>query len=343
MADWTIPEEITLIGRHQAAGGLPPTVPSTPFRGWGYLTWLQTVAPSDVSRLHAEIEHYTDGMLPIRRSAQVVLSVHDMSVVRQWRTHPARRLLRVPLAIVSPKLADLVVVPSMATAQEVMRVCGVNHRKIEVVPYGVREDARPALPSEVLTVLGRYDLEPGRYVLALGTIEPRKNHSRLIHAFEIARMRGAIPRDMKLSIAGAAGWHAAPILQRAQRSEAWRDIRLLGYVPSSDLGPLLTGAAAVAYPSLYEGFGLPVVEAMACGAATVTSNISSMPEVAGDAGFLVDPLDPGDIARGLAEAVAAHRDHPVQTSQRAMRRAAEFTWARAADRLRSLYRRLLDG
>jgi glycosyltransferase involved in cell wall biosynthesis len=331
--------DLALIGKHDSAVDLPEQARSTRFSGRGYIAWVQLRAEADVKRLGADIGHFTDGVSPLVRHGTTVVSIHDMSVVRAWRTHPARRRLRIPFALAAPHLADLIIVPSRSTADEVFRLSRVSHRKVEVVPYAPRRGMVPADDPTVQRVLGHHGLTRHTYILALGTIEPRKNHIRLVQAFEIAVRSNAIPPDMQLVIAGNAGWHARPILERIGHSTVTGRIHRLGYVPAQDLGPLLTGAAAVAYPSLYEGFGLPVIEAMACGAATVTSTISSMPEVAGDAGFLVDPYDPHDIARGLVEAIRANQSDRSSTSAAAVSRAGEFTWERTAKAVIDLYRR----
>lgn len=335
-------DDLVLIGKHDTAVDLPGQARSTRFTGRSYIAWLQLRAVRDVRRLGSDIGHFTDGMSPFVRHGRTVVSIHDLSVVRAWQTHPARRLLRVPFALAAPHLADLVIVPSQATADEVARLSRVSRRKIEIVPYAPRRGMTPADDSAIERVLGQHRLTRNGYILALGTIEPRKNHIRLVEAFEIGARSNAISPDMQLVVAGNAGWHARPILERMTHSSVANRIHRLGYVPAEDLSPLLTGAAAVAYPSLYEGFGLPVIEAMACGAATVTSNISSMPEVAGDAGFLVDPHDPQDIARGLAEAAQASRTHHSSTVAAAVARASEFTWERTARTVIDLYRTRLS-
>lgn len=337
LADELPEDELVLIGRRDGSAGLPIQSRSTPLSG-SYMWWLQTTASRDIKRTGADIGHFSDGSVPFVRASRTVVSIHDLSLVRLWRTHPVRRLLRVPFALVAPHLADLVIVPSRATADEVMRLTGIRAGKIEVMPYAPQYQMAPADDATMDAALARHDLARHGFILAVGTIEPRKNHARIVEAFEILARTKSIPPDLALVIAGHPGWHAEPILKRISSSPVASRIRRLGYVPAEDLQPLLSAAAVVAYPSLYEGFGLPVVEAMACGAPIVTSNLSSMPEVAGDAGFLVDPYDVADIARGLAEAARAGTTDRKGVATKAIAQAATFSWQRAATLATDLYR-----
>jgi glycosyltransferase involved in cell wall biosynthesis len=160
----------------------------------------------------------------------------------------------------------------------------------------------PALDADAVARLG---LEPGRFILAPGTLEPRKNHRRLVRAFE---MLAARDRGMRLVIVGAPGWGYRPILKAIEQSPVRDRILLTGFVDDELLASLLRTCALVAYVSLYEGFGLPVTEAMSAGAPVVTSSVSSLPEVAGDAAVLVDPDDPVAIHRGLVTWADAARE-----------------------------------
>jgi glycosyltransferase involved in cell wall biosynthesis len=323
-------DELALIGRRAGVIGLPSGLEEGPPISGRYMSWLQTRASRDVKRLKADVAHYSDGMVPLVRQGRTVLSVHDLSVVAQWRTHPARRLLRVPFVVASPHLADLVLAASQATADELMRLTGIKAAKIEVLHYAPYDALSPASADSISETLARYGLSKRGYVLALGTIEPRKNHARLVEALEILDRRGGLPRDLQLVVAGGAGWHSKPILRRFKESALSSRISVLGYIPAEDVGPLLSAAEVVAYPSTYEGFGLPIVEAMARGAAVVTSNVSSMPEVAGNAGFLVDPLDAADVARGIGDALDAVGADRAGIANRALTQANKFSWDKTA-------------
>jgi glycosyltransferase involved in cell wall biosynthesis len=303
-----------------------------------YLGWVELGSARQGRRAGADIVHYSDGIAPLVRHGRTVLTVHDMSVVRQWRSHPWRRYGRLPLVLSSPRLADVILAPSRATADELMRLCGTPSSKIEVVSEAPQGELRPVDAATMGEVLSRYRLEPRSYVIAVGTIEPRKNHSRLISAFGQLHSKGEVPAGLKLVIAGQAGWRCQAVLEQAAADP--ERIRVLGYVPGADLSALMAGSGATAYVSLYEGFGLPVIEALAYGAPTVTSNLSSMPEVAGEAAFLVDPTDVADIARGIREALQAGAQDPAGVAKRATHQASLFSWARNARETIEIYRRL---
>jgi alpha-1,3-rhamnosyl/mannosyltransferase len=283
----------------------------------------------------------TDGVAPIIRHLPVVLTIHDMSVVARPRDHPWYRWARIPFVASAARLADAVIVPSIATAAEVRRISGVRRDRVTVIPYAAQRPMAPATASEIRRVTESHGLADQPYLLALGTLEPRKNHRRLIAAFESLVATGSIAPSTRLVLVGGTGWRHQAILDAIEISPVRDQIRRLGYVPAEDLEGLLTGARVVAYVSLYEGFGLPVVEAMACGAATVTSSASSMPEVAGNAAFLVDPTRVESIADGIAAAWDATEDDRLGVAQRAVARSNEFSWDRAAEATLEVYRRVL--
>ena len=165
-------------------------------------------------------------------------------------------------------------------------------------------------------VLERLRLTPNSYVLHVGTLEPRKNIARLVEAFE----RAADGRpDLRLVLAGAPGWRFGPIERRIAASPLADRIMVAGYLDEPDLAALVESAAVVAYVSLYEGFGMPVLDALALGAAVVTSNTAAMPEAAGGGAILVDPRDVGDIARGLGEALETRVDLRARAQSRTYR------------------------
>lgn len=200
-----------------------------------------------------------------------------------------------------------------------------------------RSGSGPAKPEAVAVVLDGHGLVRDRYVLSPGTIEPRKNHYRLIRAFEDLVRRGQIDDDINLVVAGGQGWGSALVDTAIDESPYASRIRRLGYVPDDDMAALMTGAGIVAYVSTYEGFGLPILEAMACGAPVVTSAVSSMPEAAGDAALLVDPYVTASIARGIVDGLVGR----ARLAEASIAHARMFSWERTAKATLDVYAAVL--
>jgi glycosyltransferase involved in cell wall biosynthesis len=276
------------------------------------------VLPAERAVGGCDVWHHTNYMLA-RVSPRVpqVMTVHDLA----WRRVPgchterAGEALDAILAAAVGRCAAFLV-PSEATARDVEELLGVARDRIHVAPLGV-EPAFFDLPARA---------PAGRpYVLAVGTLEPRKNYPRLIRAFRKSGL------DADLRIVGKRGWLSDEVVAAAGDGVAW-----LGHVPEVELRALLAGAAAVAYPSLLEGFGLPVLEALAAGKPVLTSDIEPLRSVAGDAAVLVDPRDEEAIADGLRR-VVNDSDLRADLARRGPARAREFTWERCAAATRAAY------
>ena len=243
---------------------------------------------------------------PLRSPAPVVLTVHDLAIVRRPEAFPAwhRNYGRIGLRATA-HAADAVVALSEFTKEEVEDLLGVPAARIRVVPNGIDPVFRPDGPAA-----------EGDYVLTVATLEPRKN---LGLAVEGARLAG-----VELRVVGARGWGGIEV-------DGWA-----GFVPDDELARLYRGARCVLYPSLYEGFGLPIVEGMACGVPVVTSRGGATEETAGGAAVLVEPLDAASVAAGIEEA-SRRRDELVALG---LARARELTWERSADLVEALWREL---
>jgi glycosyltransferase involved in cell wall biosynthesis len=193
-------------------------------------------------------------------------------------------------------------------------------------------------PDRCLMVRERYGL-PAQYLLFVGTLEPRKNLTTLLHAYALLRAEG-LGDGLKLVIAGRAGWLYADIFATVKTLALEGEVIFSGFVADEDLPDLYRGARLFVFPSLYEGFGLPILEAMASGIPVITSTTASMPEVAGDAAILVDPHDPKAVAEGMARVLAG--DQVRQTLiQRGLRRAQQFAWDSVARTTLDVYMALL--
>ena len=260
-------------------------------------------------------------VIPLAHPPRSVVTVHDVGYrVYPW-AHPLLDRLYLEVSTrYNVKVARRVIADSAATRRDIVRFYGVSPRKVKVVYPGVDPSFRPVDKSIVESVKARYGIR-GEYFLFVGTVQPRKNVVRLAKAFELFRRRTKAP--VKLVIAGKRGW-----LYRKAAPPPSEDILLLGYVPREHLPALMSGARLFVFPSLYEGFGFPVLEAMACGTPVMCSTTSSLPEVAGDVGFLVDPLNVEEMAAVMQR--VWEEGVPRELIARGMRRAEGFSWARCA-------------
>jgi glycosyltransferase involved in cell wall biosynthesis len=269
------------------------------------LAWYPVGLPRAARRARVDVLHCTTYRGPLGSRPPAIVTVHDLAVFRHPEAFPrwARTFGRtvVPHMI---RAAQRVIAVSEFTRRELVEVLRVPEERIRVIPNAVDEEFRPDGPAA-----------EGDYVLAVGTLEPRKNLARL---GEAARLAG-----LELRVVGAPGWGDVSV------NGSW-----LGELPDDELARLYRGARCFAYPSLYEGFGIPILEAMACGAPVVTSVGGATEEVAGGAAVLVDPRDPAEIARGIAEA-AARRD---ELRRLGLERARLANWAAVAAETVEVYR-----
>jgi glycosyltransferase involved in cell wall biosynthesis len=233
--------------------------------------------------------------------------------------------------------ADVLIAISEQTKRDIVAYLGIEPARIHVVPGGVGpEFARSAELSAVRASLAPFGLEPDSYVLHVGTIEARKNLPRLVEAYAQARrfLRSPIPR---LVLAGERGYRAAEVDESINQHGVSDHVSMLGRVRQEFMPALYAGAIALVYPSLYEGFGLPPLEAMASGTPVIASKADAIREVVGEAGVLVDPRDVGELGRAI-RSVAGDPEKRSRLSADGLVRASRFTWESAARRLRDVYR-----
>lgn len=275
-----------------------------------------------------DLLHAPDFVLPPTR-ARTLLTVHDLTFL----VHPAcaEAGLRAYLSQAVPRAlarADRVLVDSQATANDLTRLLGVNPERVRLLYPGVEPHFRPLPPAELGSVRTELGL-PATFLLFVGTLEPRKNLVRLIEGFAQAKL----PPSTALVIAGKRGWLYEAIFAKVTELGLHERVRFLDFVADAQLPALYNLAQAFVYPSLYEGFGLPVLEALACGTPVVTAGVSSLLEVAGTAAVLVDPHDPAAIALGIEQAL---RTAP-QLREAGPRQAQRFSWDQAAQDLLACY------
>ena len=287
--------------------------------------WEQRLLPLEIAVRRLDVLHSPDYIPPFVRTCRSVITVHDLAFLR-WpelltpdsRAYFNRQIQR------AVRSADAIIAVSQATKQDLIELLGVPPEQIRVVYEAAGYE--PAVPEpDWLETQGL----PPDYVLFAGTFEPRKNLPRLIEAFAEVRRRGFAG---KLVLAGRPGWLAQPVLEAVERHAD--DVLVREVDPR-----LYAGARALAFPSLYEGFGLPLLEAMRVAVPVLTSNLSSLPEVAGDAALLVDPLDVDAIANGLWR-ILSDADLAAQLSAKGRARAREFSWERAARETLDVYHSL---
>lgn len=336
---------------------LPPLGPNFALRSLPLRRlWTHARLGPELARRPPDVLFVPSHVIPLLHPAESVVTIHDLGYLAFPESHTARRRLELHLTTRwSLRAARRVIAISQATRDDLVRHYGADPAKIRVVHHGLSAGFRPASLEQIAATKARYAIDRP-YFLYVGTIQPRKNLARLIEGFGLlgAGGRGAggeagaggayairpgesspapqtpapSPQPL-LVIAGRRGWLSAPIERRAAELGVAERVRFVGYVPDADLPALLSGALAFVFPSLYEGFGMPVLEALACGAPVLTSRTSALPEVAGDAAQLVDPLDTAAIAAGMAR-LASDADLRADLRARGLARAAAFTWERCA-------------
>jgi alpha-1,3-rhamnosyl/mannosyltransferase len=268
------------------------------------------------------------------KRARRVVTIHDMTLMLFPEWHPRARVTSMASEIArSVEVADHVLADSASTRDDIVKHFGMRPDRISVVPLAADRSFRPLPAADVRRVLADWGLTQDGYLLFMGTIEPRKNLLRLLQAAELAGDRAG-----PLVLAGAAGWGSDEVARRIQSLRRAGRLTYLGYVPDDARPALINGARGFVYPSLYEGFGLPVLEAMACGVPVLASNVSSLPEVVGDAGLMEDPKDVDAIAQGM---IRLWEDETLrrELSARGLRQAATFSWERTARQTFAAYAR----
>ena len=291
----------------------------------------------DVRSLRIDVVHYPANIGSVLPMRHMVITIHDLTFLHNpsWYRFERARYYRLGVTYSAPRAARIIAV-SQYTANEVATLLRIPMERIDVIHNGVDERYVPCDEERVAAARATYRL-PSKYFLFVGTIEPRKNVARLIRAW--SQIADSIEED--LVIAGRDGWKVGPTYQEAELSKHHNRIVFPGFIADEHLSAVMSGATALVYPSLYEGFGMPVVEAMACGAPVLSSNASSLPEVAEDAALLVDPTSIEELAEGLKRLAG---DEELRRSLRAagIKRAAEFSWTRAAEETLACYRRVLE-
>ncbi len=269
-----------------------------------------------------------------------VVNVYDISCFRHPETHPAARVemqkQTLPKAL---QTACHILTISEFSKNEIVDYFGISPSRISVTHVGVDSDFRPRDMEEIAPVLARYSLDPGNYILTVGTIEPRKNLETLVQAFQ--RLPSSIRTKFPLVIVGMRGWKESKFMRLLDPLISQGSVKLLGYVEQGDLPLIYAGARVFAFPSLYEGFGMPPLEALASGIPVVVSDRSALPEVVGDAALVVDALNPvvwAESIQRLLEDQTLYHELAIAGPERARR----FSWKGVAEITLAAYREAAD-
>ncbi len=307
------------------------------------LVWEQTRLPLLLRRLRIDVLHSPHHHTPLAarlgttsstRRLRRVVTFHDVTFLLLPRRYPLlRRLYMEGVTRAAARVADAIITPSQAVRLDVIHRLGVPEERVVAIPEAAGPRFVPIEDAEALGhIRSKYRLA-SRYILSVGSLEPGKNRARLIRAYAQLRSEGI---DCPLAVAGQPAWHYEGDFELVRRLGLDEQVRFLGYVPDDDLPAIYSGATLLAFPSLYEGFGLPVLEAMACGTPVIAANVSATAEVAADAALLVDPRDVAVLAGAMGRLLS---DERLQADLRArgLARAKQFSWQRTARETLSLY------
>ena len=299
--------------------------------------YLHFLLPGLLRKEKPDLVHYTNFLAPVNESHPYLVTLHDMSLERlRTHHHLGKRHYTRRLVPRTARRARLILTNSDFSKWDIVRFLGIPEDRIRVTPLAASALFRPIDEAKRQPVLDAYGLgEP--YFLYVGNIEPRKNLQRLLEAFASIRDRGH-----RLVIAGNWWFRGRQVIRKTRELSLTDEVCFLGYVPRRHLPALISGAEALVYPSLLEGFGLPVLEAMACGCPVITSDNSSLRQLAGDAGLLVDPTKIGEIADAMV-ALSEDADLAASLSRKALLKAGHFSWKQTAESTRQAYLEALDG
>ena len=307
--------------------------------------WWSAGLPHYIRDTKLELFHGTNFDIPLWRRCATVLTIHDLSHLLHPETHEKRSVWRARRRLpIMARTADAIITPTEGVRREVCERLKTGPEKVFAIPEAARACFRPLAFAETEDVRRRLGVGDD-FLLTVGTLEPRKNLAVLINAFaEVVR---ALPqRNTKLVIAGGRGWLSGPLFTTIERSPVRDRILLTDYLHDEDLRALYASCRAFIYPSIYEGFGLPPLEAMACGAPVIASRISAIAETTGDAAWLFDPQNVGDLAQNILELVGDDNGENMENVRRRLstagqRRAAEFSWEKTARLTGNVYEEAL--
>lgn len=301
--------------------------------------WWAIRLPLYIRQTGMDVFHGTNFDVPLWNGCATVVTIHDLSLFLHPETHEKRLVRRARRRMpLMARTASMIITPSESVRREVCDHFHISPEKVVAIPEAARPFFKPVEARQAAPVLRQFGLEEG-FILFVGTIEPRKNLMTLVRAFEeLVRATALRPQ---LVIAGRKGWLTDELFSYVEGMSARERVRFLGYVPEDALGALYSSCGVSVYPSLYEGFGLPTLEAMACGAPVITTRTQALQETVGDAARLVDPHDAHALARAMAELLSDERARRELASE-GLRRAAQFSWEKTAGLTLEVYREAIN-
>ena len=304
---------------------------------WNYLKWPRVESMIG----EVDIVHGLSWLVPATKKAKKVVTIHDLTSLTHPDYHPTWRAKLYPRYIdYSVNNSDAIFTVSESTKADILKFFKINPDKITVSYNGVDSQIFYPLNDENAVEAARKKLGiTKKYIYYLGTIEPRKNVDKLVDAFLNAQKMASEPLQLVLS--GMIGWKVDGLMKKITSYAASKDIIYTGYIDIKDAVALYNGADAFVYPSQYEGFGIPVAEAMACGCPVITSNVSSLPEVAGNAGILVNPNDIDELTDSIFK-VVEDVDLRKQMKIDSIKQSRKFTWENTAKTAYHVYEKILS-
>lgn len=282
--------------------------------------------------------YHEPNYIPIDFIGKQVITVHDLSHVRYPEFHPSERVAFMNRYLkLAVERADFIVTDSAFVKDEILEVFPILSERVVVTHLGADKAFHPRSDTETADTLQQFNLSYRGFVLSVGTLEPRKNLERLLSAYSLLPEK--IRREYPLVLVGGGGWKDSDLRHQIQQMELRGEVIRTGYLPRDQILDLYASAAVFAYPSIYEGFGLPVLEGFASGTPVLTSNVTSMPEVSGGAALEVDPLSVDEIHNGLFS-LLDDAELRYRHMQLGLERSREFSWAKCAEQTMAVYKQL---
>lgn len=302
--------------------------------------WEQFVLPKKAKDYNLDLLHCPAHVTPLVSSTKIILTIHDLAFKLLPQTFKLQNKIYlnniVPASI---KKANRIIAVSKNTKKDIIKQYKIPADKITVIYNGINNNYKVIDRNDLINkIKKKYNL-PSEFILYLGTLEPRKNIKNLIKAYFL--YKSTSNNDIKLVIAGGKGWLYEDIFSLVEEKQLEEDVIFTGYVDEEDIVPLYNAATLFVYPSLYEGFGLPPLEAMACGTPVITSNVSSLPEVVGDAAIKVDPNNIKELFKVINK-ILGNESLQREMIQKGIERSKKFTWEKTATETIKVYEEVLN-